>query len=115
MSGITFGSEPAAPSQVSEIRAKLETGFTQLAQLISAARAPLPNQTGDGTELALQQDPPELIQKINDTLSDLSHLGITNIETLIQVSEKAKTGAPWNDKQYLMERLIMVRSQELLI
>lgn len=110
MSGNFSSSEPTTPSEIDKFRAKAENGITQLAQLVNAIRAPIPNQTGDGTELVLKPDSPELIQRINDTLSDLRHLGITGIDTLIEVVEKGKTGDPWNDKTYLMERLIRVRS-----
>ena len=113
MAGITFSSEPATPSEIDKFRAKAENGSTQLEQLVNAIRAPVPNQTGDGTELALQPDSPEILQKINDGLSDIRHLGFTGIETLIQVAEKGKTGDEWNDRTYLMEKLIRVRSQKL--
>lgn len=110
MSGLDFSSEPATLSEIDKWRSKLETGFTQLAQLISAIRAPLPNQTGDGSSLVIKPDSPELIQKINDTLSDLRHLGITDVNTLLKVNAETRSGAPQDDKQYLMERLIMVSS-----
>ena len=109
MFDITFSSEPKTPSEIDKFRAKVETGITQLEQLVHAIRAPVPNQTGDGTELVLKPDPPELLQKINDGLSDLRHLGITDIDTLIQVAGKEKSGDAWDDKTYLMEKLIQVR------
>jgi hypothetical protein len=105
-----FGSEPTTPSEIDKFRAKVEHGITQLTQLVNAIRAPVPNQTGDGSKLVLKPDSPELIERINDALSDLRHLDITDIETLIKVVNKQKTGKPWNDKDYLMERLIQVRS-----
>lgn len=108
MSGLNFSSEAAAPSEIEKFRAKVENGFSQLSQLVSAIRAPVPNQTGDGSELP-KPDPPELIQKINETLGDLQHLGIRDVNTLINVSLAAKSGAPQDDSQYLMERLITVR------
>ena len=110
MFGNTFSSEPATPSEIDKFRAKVENGITQLTQLVNAIRAPVPNETGDGSELVLTPDSPELIQRINDSLSDLRNLGITGIDTLIHVLEKGKTGDPWNDKAYLMEKLIQVRS-----
>ena len=110
MFGNTSDSEPATPSEVDKFRADLKNGIIQLEQLVKAIRAPVPNQTGDGTELVLKPDSPELIDRINETLSDVRHLGMTGIETLIQVVEKGKTGDPWNDKSYLMEKLIRVRS-----
>jgi linoleate 8R-lipoxygenase/9,12-octadecadienoate 8-hydroperoxide 8R-isomerase len=101
-------SEPVKPSEIQQIRNNLDKGFTQLAQLISDARKPLPSQTGDGTYLDYKDDPPDLLQKINAGLKDLSHLGITDIATLLEVQNKQKTGELWDDKEYLMEKLIQV-------
>jgi linoleate 8R-lipoxygenase/9,12-octadecadienoate 8-hydroperoxide 8R-isomerase len=106
--GVAFTSEPVKPSEIEQIRTKLDVGFTQLARLISDVRKPLPTQTGDGTYLHYQPDPPDLIQKIEAGLKDLSHLGITDIATLIEVQNKEKTGELWDDRQYLMEKLIQV-------
>lgn len=108
MFGVDFTSEPPTPDLIDKIRSQIGTGFTQLAQLISAIRAPLPNQTGDGSNLVIKPDSPELIQKINDTLSDLRHLRIADVDTLIKINNESHTAAPWDDKQYLMERLIQV-------
>jgi linoleate 8R-lipoxygenase/9,12-octadecadienoate 8-hydroperoxide 8R-isomerase len=104
-------SEPVAPSEIEQIRKKIDTKFQQFATLISAATRPLPTQTGDGTYLEYQKDPPEFIKKIDDTLKDLSSLGITDVATLLQVQEKQLTGAVWDDKQYLMERLIQTAAR----
>lgn len=106
--GIVSRSEPVKPSEIEQIRSKLDAGFTALARLISDVRKPLPTQTGDGTYLHYQPDPPDLIQKIEAGLKDLSHLGITDIATLIEVQNKEKTGELWDDRQYLMEKLIQV-------
>src|SRR5262245_2941530 len=110
MLGITFGSEPATPSGIDKFRAKAENGFTQLAQLVRAIQAPVPNQTGDGTELASTPHSPELLHTFTDGLSDLRHLGITGMDTLIEAAGKERPGTAWNDKTYLMEKLIHVRS-----
>ena len=106
--GIVSRSEPVKPSEIEQIRSKLDKGFVQLAQLISAERKPLPNQTGDGTYLDYKEDSPDLMQKINAGLKDVSHLGITDVTTLLEVLKKEKTGELWDDKQYLMEKLILV-------
>ena len=71
----------------------------------------MPTETGDGTYLSYPNDDPTLVQQIEAGLSDLSYLGITNIETLIQVQDKTKTGALWDDKKYLMERLIQTATK----
>jgi linoleate 8R-lipoxygenase/9,12-octadecadienoate 8-hydroperoxide 8R-isomerase len=104
-------SEPVAPSEIEQIRKKIDTKFQNFSNLISAATRPLPTQTGDGTYLEYEEDPPEFIKKIDATLKDLSSLGITDVATLLQVQEKQKTGAVWDDKQYLMERLIQTAAR----
>jgi hypothetical protein len=106
--GIDFATEPPTPSTLGRIRAHIGASLAQLSSLIDAVRAPLPTQTGDGSELNIKKDPPEVIQMINETLKDLGHLGITDINTLISVNNEAHTGNPQNDKDYLMERLIQV-------
>ncbi|KAF2668697.1 heme peroxidase [Microthyrium microscopicum] len=104
-------SEPVQPSEIAQIRNKIDKSFKEFAELISAVRRPLPNQTGDGTYLPTKDDPPDVLQKINAGLKDLSSLGITDIATLLQVQEKQKTGALWDDKKYLMERLIQTAAR----
>jgi linoleate 8R-lipoxygenase / 9,12-octadecadienoate 8-hydroperoxide 8R-isomerase len=111
MSGVKFTSEPVEPSEIEQIRHKLDNGFKRLASLISAARKPLPTQTGDGTYLSYPEDDPSLIQKIESGIRDLSSIGITDIKTLIDVQDKTKTGALWDDKKYLMERLIQTATR----
>lgn len=108
MFGNTSSSKPTTPSEIDKYRADAKNGITQLIQLVNAIRAPVPNQTGDGTELVLEPDSPDLLERLGDAINDLRHLGITGIDTLIQVQEKGKTGDPWNDKAYLMEKLIKV-------
>ena len=106
MANLNFSPEPLKESDVAAIRDKIDVKFKSLAELISAARKPLPHQSGDGSYLIIQPDTPEMIKKIEGTLSDLQHLGVTDVTTLIEVASKAKTGDPWNDKDYLMEKLI---------
>ncbi|KIW06461.1 hypothetical protein, variant 2 [Verruconis gallopava] len=106
MTGIKAQSETVPPSELEKIRAKIGQEFQRVASLISASRRPLPDQTGDGTYLHLTPDTPEIIKKVEGTLNDLRHLGITDITTLLEVQSKQKSGALWNDKDYLMEKLI---------
>jgi len=104
-------SEPFAPSEIEQIREKIDTSFQRFAELISDARRPLPTRTGDGSYLECEEDPPELIKKIDATLKDLSALGVTDLSTLLQVQQKQKTGALWDDKKYLMERMIQTAAR----
>jgi linoleate 8R-lipoxygenase / 9,12-octadecadienoate 8-hydroperoxide 8R-isomerase len=99
-------SEPVKPSEIDHVRGKLHRGFRQIASLVNAAEKPQPTETGDGTYLRDVDDNPELVQKIESGLKTLSHLGITDVKTLIQVQDKKVTGTPWDDKEYLMEQLI---------
>jgi linoleate 8R-lipoxygenase/9,12-octadecadienoate 8-hydroperoxide 8R-isomerase len=77
-----------------------------MASLISASRRPLPDQTGDGTYLDDKPISPGILEKVNGALSDLSHLGIKDVQTLLKVAKLGKDGEPWQDKEYLMEHLI---------
>jgi linoleate 8R-lipoxygenase/9,12-octadecadienoate 8-hydroperoxide 8R-isomerase len=106
MSDIKAQSEPVAPSDLQKLRDGLGKEFRQMAGLISAARRPLPDQTGDGTYLDDKPISPSIMDKVNGALGDVSHLGIKDVQTLLKVAKLGKDGAPWEDKEYLMEHLI---------
>jgi hypothetical protein len=82
-------------------RQKVEDGINQISQVIHAALRPLPTQTGDGSYL-----PDSNTQ--TGILSDLSHIGIRDIDTLIDVVRSGASGAFIDDKDLLMERVIHV-------
>lgn len=103
-------SEPAQPTQFDKIRGEISSGFKDWAALISAARRPLPDQTGDGTYLEPDLSDPSLLQKLNGDLKDFSSLGITDLATLLEVLQKNKSGSTWDDSKYLMEKLIQVNN-----
>ncbi|KAF2403700.1 heme peroxidase [Trichodelitschia bisporula] len=108
---ITPQSEPTPPSNFDKLRENLGAGFQRLAQVVGDSRRPLPDQSGDGTYLDIKPDSPDVIQRIEATLGDLKNLGITDVDTLIKVASKAKSGEPWDDKKYLMEKLIMTAAK----
>lgn len=110
MSNIKAQAHPVAPSEVQKLRDGLGKDFRQMASLISAARKPLPDQTGDGTYLDDKPISPDVLHKVNEGLGDLSHLGIKDVETLLKVVKLGKSGEPWDDKEYLMEHLIQTAS-----
>jgi hypothetical protein len=99
-------SEPTPPTEFDKVRAQIGSGFKEWAAMISSSRRPLPDQTGDGTYLA--PDDPTLLQKLKGDLKDFSSLGVSDFGTLIEVLKKNKTGEPWDDSKYLMEKLIAV-------
>jgi cytochrome P450 len=106
MSDIQAQSQTVPQTEFEKLRAKIGVEFQRVAGVIGASRRPLPDQTGDGTYLNLTPDTPEIIKKIEGTLKDMSHLGITDIKTLLEVQGKQKNHSPWDDKEYLMEKLI---------
>jgi hypothetical protein len=111
MVDLHFSSEPTRESGLDKFRDKLDKGFKDLGELISAVRRPLPTQTGDETYQQYPVDDPDLIQKIEASIKDLSSIGIPDILTLVAVQDKTKTGALWDDKKYLMERLIQTATK----
>ncbi|TID24533.1 heme peroxidase [Venturia nashicola] len=110
MSNIKAQAHPVAPSELQQLRDRLGKEFRAKASLISAARRPLPDQTGNGTYLDDKPIHPDVMDKVNEGLRDLSHLGIKDVETLLKVVELGKSGEPWQDKEYLMEHLIQTAS-----
>jgi linoleate 8R-lipoxygenase/9,12-octadecadienoate 8-hydroperoxide 8R-isomerase len=104
-------SEPVKASEIDHVRGNLNRGFRQLVALVNAAEKPQPTETGDGTYLKDEKDHPELVEKMQSGLKTLSRLGLPDVTTLVQVQEKQMTGSLWNDKEYLMERLIQTAAR----
>lgn len=97
--------KPAEPSELAKLRKAVGDPIKSLASLVGAVTAPVPNQTGDGSKIAPDEDP-SLLKKAQDTLSDMSHLGIENFQTLLELQKDKLRGAPTDDKTYMMEGLI---------
>ncbi|KAF1811212.1 hypothetical protein P152DRAFT_64982 [Eremomyces bilateralis CBS 781.70] len=108
MSDIKPQNEPVVPSDIEKIRSSIDTNFKKFAELMSNIRKPVPDQTGNGSHLKLQDDTPAIVKKVTDNLSDLSHLGIQDITTLLEAFSHTKNGELVDDKSYFMERLIQV-------
>lgn len=94
----------AEPSELDKLRDSVGSKFKAFAAVMGAASAPLP-QTGDGSKI-LPEDKPSVIKGVEGALRDMSHLGIENIQTLLEVQKEKITGAAMDDKTYLMEGLI---------
>jgi len=97
--------KPADASEISTLRSTIGAPFRAAASLIGAVTAPVPDQTGDGSKI-----PPEekasLYKKIEGGLRDMSHLGIENIGSLLEIQREKMLGSYTDDKTYLMEGLI---------
>lgn len=92
--------EDKEPEDHSAGHTQVESTFQQYAQLIHAARRPLPTQSGDGAYL--DHDMP------SGLMDDLKHLGFKDINTLMGVMKTKASGELADDKTYLMERVIQV-------
>ena len=93
-------SEPAVDHSVG--RQDVENSFSKYAALIHASRRPLPNQSGDG-------------QYLDHTASgslwgDLRTLGFKDVKTLMAVMQDKASGGLQDDKTYMMEHVIQVRT-----
>lgn len=84
-------------------RAEVVAVFEKYAQAIHASREPLPNQTGDGTYLKHDQSA--------GLIDDIKSLGFKDLNTVKDLIKNKATGELVDDKTYLMERIIQVRTK----
>ncbi|KAF2190854.1 heme peroxidase [Zopfia rhizophila CBS 207.26] len=108
------GTTPPKPDDLSELdkfRNAIGGPFKQFASLFSAVTRPVPHGTGDGSELK----PEEEDSWVKEALEDLSHLGISDVNTLMKIVTQKMggkmTGALTDDKDYLMEGMIKVAAK----
>lgn len=85
------------------IRKDIESAFSQIQQVFKSSLRPLPSQTGDGTYLVDINAP-------TGAFKDLPYIKPKDVETVLDVVKTAATGAPLNDRQYILERVIQVSS-----
>lgn len=74
--------------------------FAEFAQVLHAAKRPLPTQTGDGSYLTKEEP--------SGFMGDLKSMGFKDLKTLREVIQRKATGALVDDKTYIMERVIQV-------
>jgi hypothetical protein len=86
------------------IRKDIENAFSQLQQVFKSSLRPLPSQTGDGTYLVDINAP-------TGAFKDLPYIKPKDVETVLDVVKTAATGAPLNDRQYILERVIQLTSR----
>ena len=97
--------EQEALSTLDDIRQRVGNSISQLWSLLTAIRAPLPTQTGDGSDLPRpQRNSPTY--DLHTVLRDIRTLGFDRVEDLAEVVQHASLQEPVDDKKYLMERLI---------
>jgi hypothetical protein len=96
--------KPEEPSELDKLRDTVGGKIKSLAALVGASSAPVPN-TGDGSKI-VPEEKASILSNVESTLHDMSHLGIENVQTLLDMQKEKMTGAFMDDKTYLMEGLI---------
>jgi hypothetical protein len=93
---------PSVPVEPEPITMEIHDLLTSIKGLIKASIGPLPTQTGDGTYTDCSVS--------TGLLKDLQKAGFKDISTLLDILKTKSTGEPTDDRSYLMERIIQVRS-----
>lgn len=93
--------EPAAPSELQKIQDNLDKNFVNITELWFAITRPPPTQTGDGSYLK-EEHHASLLNKI-------AGLKPSDVKTLIDLASDTIQGRPWDDREYLLERIVKVR------
>ena len=105
--GTSKSGQPHASEQDhSATRSDISSSLEQFAQVLHAARRPLPTQSGDGAYLD-HEVPSGLFQ-------DIKSLGFKDVNTLMNVMKTKATGEFQDDKTMLMERVIQVLFQSAI-
>lgn len=81
---------------------RIEGAFTGIKELIHAALQPLPTQTGDGSYVE-EKVPSHLFKDLHD-------MGFNGIDAMIDTLKADVSGDPTDDRTYLMENVIKVKS-----
>ncbi|KAF2470788.1 heme peroxidase [Lindgomyces ingoldianus] len=96
---------PEGISELDKLRNALGAPFKQAASVVGAAVRPVPNQTGDGSDLDPEKEN-AILKRVLGDITDLTHLRIEDADTLLKLSYAKLTGEPTDDKTYLMEGII---------
>jgi linoleate 8R-lipoxygenase/9,12-octadecadienoate 8-hydroperoxide 8R-isomerase len=106
------GAPPPRPddSELAKLKKTLSGPFKLLNSLVGASLAAVPDQTGDGSKLS-PEDKNALYKRIEGDLKDMTHLNISDVQTLIELGAAKLLGEPTDDKTYLMEGMISTASK----
>ncbi|EME48559.1 hypothetical protein DOTSEDRAFT_67567 [Dothistroma septosporum NZE10] len=101
---------PQASPKLQQTKQGVWESIQQLGNLLKAVRAPLPTDTGDGSELP-QPDKAHLWKDIENLYKDIRRQDINDLEGLLETFKDAALKEPQNDRDYLMESLVAVASK----
>jgi linoleate 8R-lipoxygenase/9,12-octadecadienoate 8-hydroperoxide 8R-isomerase len=97
-------------SELDKVQKAAKHSLKSLKGLIGASLAPVSDDTGDGSRLS-PEEKNAIHQKIEGDLRDMSHLGVTDVKSLLQIQAEKLAGQATDDKEYLMEHLISIASK----
>lgn len=100
---------PMAPSTLDGMADRVRESLGAMSTLLSAMKSPLPSGTGDGTALPTEHED-TVASTLATIVKDVSHLGFDTTEKVAKMTIKTKSGECVDDREYLMEHLINVRS-----
>lgn len=95
-------------NEIETLRERASNALHQMKSLLDAIKAPLPTETGDGSNLPPPQEN-GFLHNVESILKDIKKLGLASMKDLAEVQHAAITQEPLNDRDYLMEGLIRVR------
>lgn len=78
-----------------------------MSTLLKAIKAPLPEDTADGSPVVAEQKT-GVFNAVKNIVADLSKLGIDSASKVAEMSLKIQNGEYIDDKDYLMEYIIQV-------
>lgn len=102
--------EPQQPSLLEQTKRNVYESVGQLSTLLKAAQAPLPTQTGDGSELP-QPAKDGFWKDVNEIIRDIPRQDINDLAALVETVKDTALGKPLDDKEYLMESMIAVAAK----
>ncbi|GAB7349036.1 hypothetical protein MBLNU459_g8005t1 [Dothideomycetes sp. NU459] len=102
--------EPAQLSKLDEVRENIGQSLGKMTTLLSAMRAPLPTQTGDGTALPAEQKT-GILNDTKSILGDMSKLGFNTLEKVAEMGTRLKLGQDIDDREYLMEYMVQAAAK----
>jgi hypothetical protein len=98
-------------AKLDEVKKSIGSSIQNLRKLLQASRAPLPTQTGDGTQLPEEEHIAGLGEKFATAIRDATTAGWGTITNVIKAADGLHNGKPIDDKKYLMEYLIQIAAK----
>jgi len=98
--------EPNLHAQFDQFAHNMSKSVTQFGTLLKAVRAPLPTETGDGSQLPPPEPKESTVKLLGTILEDLAKDGVKRDIDLLNVAKSALRHEPLDDRKYFMENLI---------